>query len=349
MTKSKDTPNIENLKEGDTFKDYTSLCKSINIKPVGGDAKKERLEDLKRYFEYEKKGREFKIMKIYNSPLQKIDGRSSGNNTVYLEDLKFLLLNYLARQRYKKNGTNSVEMTIADIAIECGMCSENYINKTFEDIKKKHPDITRFDDTEARTRLGSLLYRNIRNLLDKLENDDFTIAVTKETKIKEYITNEKYSWRFADKDEKQLILTVKNKVLERMRFNSFRDVVASLRTKEFFNSVNQLINEWYGWDSIYDTYLLSFTDTLEENIEKHVRAYPRVLENRLQVNQKVLNSIDKSIKNKYDKNAEDYKIRFTEYWGTVFYMEDEKKPVELHKDYIKNQKILSDILVKIEK
>lgn len=81
--------NIDNLQIGQEIKNYKILCELFE-EPTkdGGKSKEYQLKDFQRYFRFHKEGRKFIITEIYDSPLEKEDGRSFGNNIKDYEQLK---------------------------------------------------------------------------------------------------------------------------------------------------------------------------------------------------------------------------------------------------------------------
>ena len=61
--------HLENIHEGDVFKNYKELCAALGITTMGGNTKKSNLKKLAQHCEYEINGREFRIKKIYFAPL----------------------------------------------------------------------------------------------------------------------------------------------------------------------------------------------------------------------------------------------------------------------------------------
>lgn len=68
------------LKIGMTVKNYKVLCELLGEPVKDGKSKKYQLQNFSRFFDWEKIGQKFIISDIYTSPLDKEDGRKSGNN-----------------------------------------------------------------------------------------------------------------------------------------------------------------------------------------------------------------------------------------------------------------------------
>lgn len=89
--------DITNLKPGDIISDYKELCTLVQEEIKGGDSKKAQLKEFERYFQYEKHGRKFLILDVYDTPLPKNDKRKDGNRKIYVTYIESILLMYLYR------------------------------------------------------------------------------------------------------------------------------------------------------------------------------------------------------------------------------------------------------------
>ncbi len=89
--------DITNLKPGDIISDYKELCTLVQEEIKGGDSKKAKLKEFERYFQYEKHGRKFLILDVYDTPLPKNDKRKDGNRKIYVTYIESILLMYRDR------------------------------------------------------------------------------------------------------------------------------------------------------------------------------------------------------------------------------------------------------------
>jgi hypothetical protein len=78
---------LENLKVGQTIKNYKELCSLLEVPIKSGKSKALQITDFERYFNYKKQGNSFIIVEIYEVPKDKIDMRSQGNNSTYCDDV----------------------------------------------------------------------------------------------------------------------------------------------------------------------------------------------------------------------------------------------------------------------
>lgn len=75
-----------NLKVNQIFKNYKEICEYLG-EPVyqGGKQRQLQLKDWERYFSYKKEGYKFIITEVFETPKEKIDKRSNGNRSKYVE------------------------------------------------------------------------------------------------------------------------------------------------------------------------------------------------------------------------------------------------------------------------
>lgn len=67
------------------FKNYKELCNALDEPIKTGKSKQLQLKDWERYFSYEKDGNKFIITEIFDTPLEKIDKRTEGNRSKYVQ------------------------------------------------------------------------------------------------------------------------------------------------------------------------------------------------------------------------------------------------------------------------
>ena len=98
---------IENLKVGLIVKNYKEMCKLLEQEPKTSNSKKAQLKEWERYFDFFKDGQKIVITKIYNSPLNKIDGRTvsnklrfTGNNNHAWKEYDNLIISYDKMNNY---------------------------------------------------------------------------------------------------------------------------------------------------------------------------------------------------------------------------------------------------------
>lgn len=111
--------NIEILKEGQKYKNYKELCKTLDVKIQSGASKKAQLKELSCYCDYMKVGHSFVIKEIYDNPKVKYDGR--GKKSLYGDMVQFLIADLLVRTEVKHLSISKNQLLLA-----VNMINENY-------------------------------------------------------------------------------------------------------------------------------------------------------------------------------------------------------------------------------
>ena len=122
--------NTDALFVGMNIKNYKELCMLTNEETKTGKSKILQLENFSRFINWHKIGQKFIIDEIYDSPKEKQDKRSSGNNNVYCKYIEIILLNHLS---HCDNNVNS--LTFCKWYEILGMVGHDY-NKYYSDMDK---------------------------------------------------------------------------------------------------------------------------------------------------------------------------------------------------------------------
>lgn len=99
---------IRNLTVGQVFKNYKALCEFLGEAVKTGKSKQLQVKDWERFFVSHKEGNKIIIDEIYETPLEKVDGRSTNTfkegtrytqESFYKEYLKELIIDSLSKLR----------------------------------------------------------------------------------------------------------------------------------------------------------------------------------------------------------------------------------------------------------
>jgi hypothetical protein len=108
--------NINNISEGQIFKNYKELCLELGVEiKTSTNSKNALYKELTRYCKYNKVGHKIVIEEIYNRPLPKID-----NNSIYGNLIQLLISDLLAQC----NGHVSISRSKLMLAL--GIVNSNY-------------------------------------------------------------------------------------------------------------------------------------------------------------------------------------------------------------------------------
>ncbi len=242
MNKGSKKIDTSNLKTGMIVNNYKELCEKIKqpVKP-GGNSRKAQLKEFKCYFDWEKSGRKFIITDVYDTPLTKEDKRKLGNNSIYVQCIELILLQYLSQQtKFTRSFTKKKWWNLL------GITSEKYGNVPEQDLKKLDYSVTSYEIKHfyqrCNKKLDSILLSALRNLRNRrlIEFEPQTIIV---------IRNEKGEDKHfaANDEEKKRVLNAERYILRVMGFETMTQMFMSFKQKEFYEKVNTFLNESCGW------------------------------------------------------------------------------------------------------
>lgn len=107
------------LKVGQVFKNYKSICEWLGVEPSTGKSKQLHLKDFERYCLYHKEGQKFIIDEVFEEPHEKIDKRFE---TEYYDDIEAIVLNTLSKSK-----ENHIVCSIGR-----ALAFTNLVNKNFQ-------------------------------------------------------------------------------------------------------------------------------------------------------------------------------------------------------------------------
>ena len=322
--------NINNLTENMIIKNYKELCSLLEIEPTTSNSKKAQFKELEMYIDYEKQGQKFVIKEIYDKIKEKVDMRTivkendkrhDGNNNIYGEDIKQLLLLMMASSM-----DNEIILPISILLNKLSMTNYNYSlgrrnqDKLSEVLKIDEKYVHEFYDT-THSNLKRTLENNL-NLLDRKSllrwqtvrmickkiavvqyNEFDEIEIDVDTNKVQYNIREEYS--VATKEQDLIILEAENEVLEEMKLEDINDVFRHSATEQFYKKVNKIISKKANIKYYFNGYKLIFN---RNKIIKELEKYGEDLNDiRKQLNNKVKEKLfDNAIKrqDKVEKECE---------------------------------------------
>jgi hypothetical protein len=228
---------IENVSEGQVFKNYKEICLALCEPVKTGKSKQLQLDDWKRYFEYSKSGNSFIIIEIYETPMEKNDnrGKSEGSRrSIYGNAVQLLIVDLLARSHgHITISKNKLLLSIGVINVNYGGCSQQ--------VKKlaKYVDINEKFIYDFYNVNNSNFTNMINSALNSLE-DKSLIMYSKIIKVCEY---GQYKTRKANKFEETKILECEKETLVELGFEEKSKIRVSNKWTEFKKKVNLKLSE----------------------------------------------------------------------------------------------------------
>jgi len=288
---------ISKLSEGMTFKNYKELCLFLDMPVKTGNAKLVQMNELSRYCAYTKQGQKITITEIFSEPLPKIDLRSEGNNSKYVEHIQAQLLYTLSKAEGHK-----YTITKNNLFESLGMVNHMYLDKAsvLKLLPKKDSRFTKFNINHLYLRTNDRFTRILFDSLNSLENrcllnyNDIYIVVRIDEEGKEHHLK-------ATDEEKVLITSIKYNVLQDMKLNSVMQVMFKFKTEEFYRRVNKKLKE-YDIDYAYKQIELFF----DKNNVIYELSKIELQQHKKELNNKVIETMTINTRDTYYKNEKEY-------------------------------------------
>jgi len=289
--------NISKLYLGLTIKNYKELCIFLEIPVKGGNGKQIQLNELSRYCNFTKEGKKFTFNEIYEEPLEKIDLRSEGNNSKYVEHIQAQLLHTLSKAEGHK-----YTITKNNLFESLGMVNAQYLDKALviKFLSKKDSRFTKFNINHLYLRTNDRLTRILFDSLNSLKRrclidyNELHIIVKIDDEGKEHHLR-------ANDDEKTLIMSIKYNVLQDMKLNTITQVMFKFKTEEFYKRVNKKLKE-YGIDYAYKQIELLF----EQEDVLHELNKIELQQHKKNLNDKVIETMTINTRDTFYNNEKEY-------------------------------------------
>lgn len=343
-----------NLQVGMVVKNYKELCELLHEKPLksGNNSHKAQQKRWARYFSMEKgRGRSIVILDIYDEPLPADDKRKAGNRNIYLKYIETILLKYM----YYKKG-QVCYATRNQLWSILGMINSNYKKIPLHalQVEVEYSNVTKWQLNNfymrCNSRLNSILFTALNNLSNRslIDYQIQTMIVVPSTDKKNTLSKH----YVADDDEIRRILAVERKVLNNMGLESKNHAACTMRLNEFYNKVNEILFDMYGWERKYERIKIIFNEAdIQEAITKN--EYELQM---LYLNELVIGTIDKNAQTVSDNRMKKALIEYDEYvenwkkdnWGKVPALKDVEEIFTYPKYYVDIQRKLSQKFLSIK-
>lgn len=310
--------DVSPLEIGMVVKNYKEMCSILGEEPKSGCSKKSQMKNWERYFEITKvKGsQKMMVSDIYDEPLTVVDGRSRGNNSIYVKSIEVVLLYYLSQQK-----GYTATFTKARMWKMLGMVNQHYKTLPNSELKKIDYVITDYEINHFYQRcdnkLTNILFSAMNNLKHRfiIEFEEQVVCVD---------ANNRYI--LADDRMKKNIMAVKYKVRTEMGFESEQQIYLKMKAAEFYKAVNYYLNKLYGYKYTFKQYKVIFNQNIVmEEIPRIEQEFQRAL-----LNENIIGSLNRSAKKHYDSvNTSDKEFR-------------------LSNSYIQAQELLTNKLIKLK-
>jgi hypothetical protein len=319
--------NLNNISEGQIFKNYKELCAEINQPIKTGKSKQLQLLDWERFFEFSRSGNSFIINKIYETPIEKVDnrGKSEGSRrSIYGNAAQLLITDLLARSNgYITISKSKLMLSIGMINLNYGGCSQQ-IKKLAKYIDMNEKFIYDFYNIN-----NGNFTRIIETALNNLEDKSIIIY----NKIIKVCEQGRYSPRKATKWEETQILECEKEILEELGFENKSEVRVSNKWIKFRQGVQSKLNERTDIKYYYQAYEITVN---KKYIEQERNKLANLLLKQV-VRDETLNNLNLTIIEHFISNSKErHENGFTS--GKL-------SKIRLDKNYIDNMKYLASLLI----
>lgn len=338
--------NTDQLEIGMVVKNYKVLCELLEQETKTGKSRQLQIKDFSRYFEWQKSGQKFIITDIYETPLEKVDNRKYGNNSVYVKYIELILLQYLATQ----NG-NTRTLTKKKWWKMLGMVNDKYGNIEEKKLTSLDYTVTPYEVKHFYQRCNKKLEQILFSALNNLKNRKL-IVWELQTVIVSTGENGKEEYSPASDIDKEDILRVERYVLKQiMGYEKMIQVFCHFRQNEYYQKVNNILHDYYGWNRYFKQIKIIY-------VQKDVReAIPQteVDLNKAILNEKIIDSLNNNAEKKYQIEKERWEKLIDkdrdDYWGecTLVQPSSEIGVWKIPDTYLTAQKLLTEELVRINK
>ena len=330
---------------GLTVKNYKLMCILLNEEVKTGNSKKAQEKNWLRYFNFEKDKQKYIIIEVYDEPMKNDDKRSLGNNSIYVQHIELLLLDYLLKQPGYK-----ATLTLKKLYLLMGMINNEYIKEDKEKLKKSNEYITDYQINHFYQRtyqkLRKIIFDTLRNLKNRcmIDYEELTIINISEVAIDSKIL---YTvTRIATIEEKKNIDNIKKIVLNEMNIDSITLVHLKFKHEDFYNRVNDLLKEYYNINYVYTDIKILFTHKyIIEALEQAELTMQKYL-----LNDKIITAVNEQARYNLDKSINNYNEQVEEYLKSILGVANSlalKKFFKLDDTYLDAQFELSGTLLKI--
>lgn len=334
---------------GMVVKNYKQLCEILKKETKTGNARKAQLKEFGRYFDWEKAGQKFIITDIYDTPLEKEDKRKFGNNSIYVRYIEVILLKYLSQQTgYTRTLTKRKWWELL------GIVNSKYSRVSSKELEDLDYSVTAWEIKNFYQRCNKKLEEILFSALNSLKSRKLityeiqTIIVKRDDKGREIYSE-------ANDNEKKMLLDVEHYVLHNIfECDKMIQIFLKFQQKDYYNKVNELLYEYYGWDHCFKQIKIIYTPDGVRQVYPELEAKLQQ-ELSLMLNEEVCNAINQNAKDTYQKWIDDHKKWEQSCWRDILNSDGKrtsraKEPfhVQVPRDiYLDAQNILKDELIKI--
>lgn len=332
--------NTRKLTKGKEFKNYKELCLFLNEKIKTGNAKNSQLKEFRLYFEHKKEGHKFIITEVFEIPIIS----TVNNQLAYTHLIEKLVIDMLLHDKKVKNHATISRSLLLQLL---NMVNAEYSKSRFKQNRLSHN--TKIE-TDVIDQFYNSTYRMLKNNLEKaLDNLASQSLISWHYSIKLCKIDHDYDLlryqqvdSFGDsqekhrskdtiryihvnptKDEHEMVMSFERHVKDKLHCLNDHELVKTGKYKEYESMVKDMLLD-YGIAYYYKVFDITFN---KDNAKQRSKQLEFLLINNDRCS--VMNTLNKDIIKQTLKNAEARQIKN-----------------KLDKKYLKDNKKLSDLLIK---
>lgn len=291
------------LQIGQIFKSYKNMCEFLGQPCIAKsqNSKEAQLKEWRRYIEWIKEGQKIIITDIYDTPLDRTDGRVTNGTQKYQQYIEDILLAYMDSE-INKNNTNNIKgcndyqfiFTLNSLALLCNMVNKRYVSKNIDSVLIE-VGYTKFNikDFFSRTELKfSLIINNALQNMEKRKIINYNKVLIIEQNGKQ---------RIATVHDENDYLNMEKLTLTEMGYNSIVEVFIYNKAKEYYTLVDKKVKKHLDWDKCYKAYVINLNNRSIDLEKAYLKQTNQ--ENKLKLNQRLIDFFNSQAKNKYIKSC----------------------------------------------
>ena len=314
---------------GQAFKNYPELCKALDLEPCTGKQKIQQMKRIQERYDLEKQGRQYTVIGIKEPTAEQ---SRIATNAKYVNFVQNILLSYLSKQKEEV-----AYVTQQNLWTILGMVNEHYfpMRERKEELLSLDKNMDMFNINNFYQR-SNLKFRDIvKSSINSLKRrkvimceETFRIGVGHQISS----TFESIEYHDASDAEKRYIIKTQHNLLKKYGCKDEFELFFKKNKDSYYNELHEIFLQTKGWKNVFFCYKLVFDrEVVIEEINEQ--------EEIVQFNNIIVETLDTQADNKYDKKgitADNSGDRYLHERNPFFYFED----------YPKNQKLLSDKLIR---
>ncbi|WP_425203640.1 hypothetical protein [Priestia megaterium] len=290
---------IENISEGQIFKNYKELCKELEIPVKSSNSKKAQFSELSRYCKFVKVGHSIHIHEVYDQIIDKIETR--GRKNIYGDMVQLLIADILAKS----------EDHVVTLSRNSLLRTINMINKNYGFCIQHVKQLSKLTEIEEAVIYD--FYNNSNNSLKQaiesaLKNLEKRCVIWYERVMKVALLHSS-NHRLATDEEKTIIMEAKKETLKKLGYTE-EDEVLIRKSKDygkFKKGVEEIIKEKSDISYYYNAYKIGISQKyIKEERDKLIKLvmddYKRItIQDKL--NDTVVENFKSNAENRHDNAA----------------------------------------------